>query len=311
MRTRWQLLGAAVLVAATAIASTTASVRHADATDARLRAAALAKVHLSLVTPSDGSIPPDATAGGYGVMLHNDGTVGVVVRRATWSGGPPVDLRTALPVQGDGELVLPEPSPCPAHQVTEGLDHVDVQVEVAGGRRTLRLELPDPTQPRDAVNSRCGLGPAAQSVLTAISFRKAGPGHVELDLSAFSTGSQATELVAVRAAAGVDAQVVEALPRTLVPAPPGTGGALLPHLLTVRLTLRDCSVVRQSRRLVLDGVEVLPVNKVPAPEYFELQLDLRHPGEPLEQLDLGYPVDAANAFAAPCHVPRLQTGNAG
>lgn len=306
MRARWQLLGAAVLVTATAVLSTAVAVRHAHATDARLRAAALATVHLSLQAPADGSVASDGSSPhGYDVTLRNDGTSGVVVQQAFWNGGPALELGLALPAQAIEDLVLPDPVPCPAQRVTQGLDHLDVQVEVAGGRRTVRLPLPDPAQAREQVNNRCGLVGAADSVGTnGVDPVQVRAGELVLDVQAVATGAQPTQVVAVRAAAGVRAQVVEALPLTVPPASPG--GGLVPHLLRVRLTLTDCAPIRQSvDPSQSPGATPEPGMALP-PRYFELQLVVRHPGEPVEETNLIIQTEAANAFATPCGVPVLR-----
>lgn len=306
MRARWQVLGAAVLVTATAVVSTAVAVRHADATDARLRAAALAKVRLSLVPPPDEtSLPGDSPTSGYGVSLRNDGTEDVVVERAFWDGEPALELGLPLATQGTQDLVLPDPPTCPAHRVTQGLDHLDVQVEVAGGRRTVRLPLPDPAQAREQVNNRCGLVGAADSVGTnGVDPVQVRAGELVLDVQAVATGAQPTQVVAVRAAAGVRAQVVEALPLTVPPASPG--GGLVPHLLRVRLTLTDCAPIRQSvDPSQSPGATPEPGMALP-PRYFELQLVVRHPGEPVEETNLIIQTEAANAFATPCGVPVLR-----
>lgn len=311
MRTRWQVLGAALLVTATAVTSTLVAVRDADATDARLRAAALGRVRLSLVPPND-SAPPDPSSSGYAVTLHEDGSEGVVVRRAGWSGGVTDGLDTSLPAQADLSLVLPLPTRCPAHVVTRGFDSVDVVVEAAGGRRTFRLPVPDPQQPRAELNARCGLLTAAESLgSTGVGPVEVRPGHLVLDLSAAASGSRDTEVVAVRAAQGVQAQVVDRLPVTAYRVPSSGGLVFLRHLLTVQLTLRDCARVRAARGQVVDGIEVLPAEGAAAPTYFQVQLDVRHPGEPVEQLDVTFPQEAADAFVAPCHLPPLPRPGSG
>lgn len=298
MRTRWQVLGAALLVAATAAASTALAVHRADATDARLRAAGLARVHLSLAVPTPDH-PVMYSPGAYAVTLHDDGPVGVVVQRVRWNGGPVQELHAALPADGDLPLELPA-FPCPAHQVTTGLDSLDIQVAVAGGERSVRLAVPDPAQARDAVNAGCDLvGAAASLSAYGITQLPGRPGQPEFGISAFANGSQPTVVVGVRAPAGLQAQVVEALPLTVPTAPPG--GGVLPHLLTIRLSLGDCAALRRTRART-GGPGMLPGGP---PQLSDVQLEVQHPGEPVELWTVGYPVDEANALAALCHLPPL------
>lgn len=302
LRRRRAALGWALVLAATAVASAAVATRQADAQDRERAQVRLAAVRLQLLPAYE---VPEAPAFGsrgepvFALAVRNAGSTGIVVAGARWRQHD-VALDLAVDAGQDQFVLLPQPPDCPTHRVTAATDHLDLVVAAAGGRRTVRLALPDPLGPGQEINTRCGLYRAAESAQAVVRAVRSRPGEVVLDVSVAFLGALPTEVLAVRAGAGVGASVAERLPVTLAGAPDVSDGREVPHLLTVTLRRLDCAALVPFSTLAAHG------ELQPAPGYDQLQLEARHPGDPVERVNLGYPTEAANTLAAGCGLPRLE-----
>jgi hypothetical protein len=304
---RARLVVALGAVLVTAGVSTAVAARDERATDERLRTAALAAVRLTVVPPDDSSIPFDAgpqDLSTYAVPVRNDGSSNVLVRRTTWAGGAAREANQLL-VPNQAVLVrFAQPTTCPAHRTQERIDHVEVEVEVAGGSRTLQLVPNDPFQAGSELNSRCGLYRARESLNAGVAPVSTRPHEVTLDVSLAFNGPRPTTLLGVRATEGVTATLTERLPLTVPAAPPVpdtgvVGVRTLPHTFTVTLRLTDCAGPRSHQAAEDPGAGEY---RQP-PTFSELQLTVQHPGDLVEKVNLGIGTAPANALVAGCGIP--------
>lgn len=315
MRRRSTVLLVTVAVAVVAVGSTAHATRREHAADRAARAKALKGAGISLVPMSEIANVPDLPRRdpSYPVSLRNDSPGPVVVRSVSWYDGltAPVDA----PVQ-PGEVVtalMPQP-PCPTKRATKGPGAVTVTWLVGGVVKTTDLRLEDQQDPVQQANSACGLYPANQYNASTVRLVRSTPGTVVVDVRVAWTGKRDVVVRALRAADGVDATVAEALPITSKAIPETNDFRDIPHLLTVTLHVTDCArlaaTVRPAEEVVGDGSE--------PPVYNQLQLDVQHPGDDPERMDLALYADATNALTAPCRsaIPALtedggNTGDAG
>ena len=305
MRARTRFTVALGLVLATAGVSTAVAARDETSTDDRLRKAALAAISLSIVPPEEGvpslDFPQDGTI--FGVPVRNTGGTNVVLRRATWKGGKSRDINQLLAPSEPTVVMLPQPTTCPSRRSQEPIDHIDVEVGVAAGVRTVRLNLSDPLQPSRELNSRCGLFRARESVQAAFRSVRSRPHEVTIDVSFELSGPRATQLLAVRGTEGVTATVAEKLPLALASGPIAYNGSQeIPHAFTVTLRLTDCAGAR-SRQEPEDPGEG---EYQRAPLFSELQLTVQHPGEAVEKVNVGFGAAPANALVAGCGLPPVE-----
>ena len=302
MRTRTKVVLTSVAVTAVALVSTVHAVRREDAVDDRARRAALSAVDLALVGTeqvTNAVALPGATTRAYDVVLRNYDEAPVLVRHLSWYDGVGADV-DALLATGETRFVrLPQP-PCPTKRATRQPEDVTVTYEVAGVTRTRRLPLPDRQSPLDQLNSGCGLFRASESNTYGAHLVRSRPGQVTVDLSLAFFGSRDTVVQQVRAADGVDLQVVEELPLTLRPMPQTDVIDRIAHTFTVTLTLQDCEALVRAVDRDIDDYS----NPVLPPLFSELQLTVQRPGDDPEKLNVAIGVRAQNALSLPCR-PRI------
>jgi hypothetical protein len=312
MRTRPKVFAVVLLVLATAGTSTAAALHREGTQDRRLRDRALAAVSLTALPPETSIGAPELSADfgiTFPVTVQNDGPDGVVVQWASWPGGAKVAVEQSLEPTAAVVLLLPQPPVCPTRRVTRNVDHVNVLVLARGGHKTVRLDLPDATQATTALNSRCGLFPARQSVNAAVSPKVVHRGEVVLDVAVQISGPRSTQLLSVQAGTGIAATVTEHLPLTLTLDPAGSNNPDIPHTATVTLHLQDCASVKAHAADQQEDPNEKDLRRPPT--YYQLQLVVQHPGDVPERVNLGFPAAAANALTAACGIPRHFDGAGG
>lgn len=289
-----------LLVVATAVTSTVVThQREASATD-RARDRALSQLAATLQPTASGDVligvQPTVAGNGFTVPVYNSSSIPFVLRSLAFTGERPVVVDALVPNQESVPVTLPLPA-CPAHRLTTGLDKVDAVVMTHGGRRTLTLDLPNVEEVRSLLNSSCGLLAVRESYGATVQVVRKRAGAVVLKLGLQFSGTRDTELLSLRAAAGVTAKVTEHLPMTIAPTRTGDESVIrdIPDLLTVTLTITDCAAVQAYARDYTSNDQ-----NDQDPRFDQVQLLVRRPGEETEKINLSMPAGDANAFGKAC-----------